>query len=139
MPLETLEFTNKHLCHTFGINDGINDGINVLYPISWTNCQQKLAGWIAVRSWLDISRRTRGIMKLTKEEKLKYVRQYISGERITTPDGNMYIITLNRTELMGLTNPISLGIVFSDRVADTCVACDQGWFLRELPFFHKKF
>ena len=27
---------------------------------------------------------------------------------------------------MGLTNPISLCIVFSDRVADTCVACDQG-------------
>ena len=27
---------------------------------------------------------------------------------------------------MGLTHPISLCIVFSDRVADTCVACDQG-------------
>lgn len=26
---------------------------------------------------------------------------------------------------MGLTNPISLCIVFNDRVADTCVACDQ--------------
>lgn len=26
-------------------------------------------------------------MKLTKEEKLKYVRQYINGERIATPDG----------------------------------------------------
>lgn len=26
-------------------------------------------------------------MKLTKEEKLKYVRQYISGEKIATPDG----------------------------------------------------
>ena len=26
-------------------------------------------------------------MRLTKEEKLKYVRQYISGERITTPEG----------------------------------------------------
>ena len=28
VPLETLEFTNKHLCHAFGINNGINDGIN---------------------------------------------------------------------------------------------------------------
>ena len=27
---------------------------------------------------------------------------------------------------MGLTHPISLCIVFSDRVAVTCVACDQG-------------
>ena len=27
---------------------------------------------------------------------------------------------------MKLTNPISLCIVFDDRVADTCVACDQG-------------
>ena len=27
---------------------------------------------------------------------------------------------------MGLTHSISLCIVFSDRVADTCVACDQG-------------
>lgn len=27
---------------------------------------------------------------------------------------------------MGLTNPIFLCKVFSDRVADTCVACDQG-------------
>lgn len=35
---------------------------------------------------------------------------------------------------MGLTNPISLCIVFSDRVADTCVVCDQGRFLRELLF-----
>ena len=26
--------------------------------------------------------RTRGIMKLTKEEKLKYVKQYITGEKI---------------------------------------------------------
>ena len=39
------------------------------------------------------------------------------------------------TELMGLTHSISLCIVFSDRVADTCVACDQGGFLRELLFF----
>ena len=27
---------------------------------------------------------------------------------------------------MGLTNPISLCILSNDRVADTCVACDQG-------------
>lgn len=36
---------------------------------------------------------------------------------------------------MELTNPIFLCKVFSDRVADTCVACDQGGFLRELLFF----
>lgn len=36
---------------------------------------------------------------------------------------------------MELTNPIFLCKVFGDRVADTCVACDQGGFLRELLFF----
>lgn len=35
--------------------------------------------------------------------------------------------------MMELTNPIFLCKVFSDRVADTCVACDQG-VLRELLF-----
>ena len=37
---------------------------------------------------------------------------------------------------MGLTHPISLCIVFSDRVADTCVACDQGGVPAGTPFFH---
>lgn len=36
---------------------------------------------------------------------------------------------------MELTNPIFLCKVSSDRVADTCVACDQGGVLRELLFF----
>ena len=36
---------------------------------------------------------------------------------------------------MGLTHPISLCIMFSDRVADTCVACDQGG-PAGTPFFH---
>lgn len=37
---------------------------------------------------------------------------------------------------MELTNPIFLCKVSSDRVADTCVACDQGGVLWELLFLY---
>ena len=44
MPLETLEFTNKHLCHTFGINDGINDGINGINGYKLSSIESAIIG-----------------------------------------------------------------------------------------------